>query len=354
MVRDAAVVSWEEGKSKPKTRQLHDAKMGGALGGGFWGLLFGMIFFVPLLGLAIGAAAGALAGSLTDVGISDSFIKQVRDKVTPGTSALFLLSSDAVFDRISGEFADTERRADQHQHVAGAGVAAARGLPAGRLSAPAPPDADGVLAEAAGFAFLAAISPTALRCHGGLPRLRRAAAQRPDVHRGRDHDDGDRGRGRPVHPPGGRAQPAVQARPALRRCGLASGCSRWPLPRCSAGAGGPRLRSRPRPRRPEPGVQAHRPAEPADGLHGRPDPVRAVGHVPRRGAGDRDGRHRPAGDGHRAACRRRVCLLLVWVPLLGYFAAPTRRRTGSGRATTGCARTAGRSPCGRSSSAGSR
>ncbi len=107
VVRDAAVVSWEEGKSKPKTRQLHNTKMGGALGGGFWGLLFGMIFFVPLLGLAIGAAAGALAGSLTDVGISDSFIKEVRDKVTPGTSALFLLSSDAVFDRISGEFADT-------------------------------------------------------------------------------------------------------------------------------------------------------------------------------------------------------------------------------------------------------
>jgi uncharacterized membrane protein len=108
VVQDAAVVSWEPGTSKPKTRQLHDAKLGGALGGGFWGLLFGLIFFVPLLGLAIGAAAGALAGSLADVGISDAFIKNVRDKVTPGTSALFLLSSDAVFDRIKAEFADTE------------------------------------------------------------------------------------------------------------------------------------------------------------------------------------------------------------------------------------------------------
>src|SRR5580693_1900840 len=107
-VRDAAVVSWEAGKSKPRTRQLHDVKMGGALGGGFWGLLFGMIFFVPLLGLAIGAAAGALTGSLVDVGISDKFIKDVRDKVTPGTSALFLLSSDAVFDRVAPEFAGTD------------------------------------------------------------------------------------------------------------------------------------------------------------------------------------------------------------------------------------------------------
>ncbi|TVZ04866.1 DUF1269 domain-containing protein [Trebonia kvetii] len=103
-VQDAAVVSWDEGKKKPKTHQLHDTKKGGALGGGFWGLLFGLIFFVPILGLAIGAATGALFGSLADVGISDSFIKSVRDQVTPGTSALFLLSSDAVMDRLREEF----------------------------------------------------------------------------------------------------------------------------------------------------------------------------------------------------------------------------------------------------------
>jgi uncharacterized membrane protein len=103
-VQDAAVVSWEPGKNKPKTRQLHDTKRAGALGGGFWGLLFGLIFFVPLLGLAIGAATGALFGSLADVGISDKFIRDVRDQVTPGTSALFLLSSDAVMDRLRAEF----------------------------------------------------------------------------------------------------------------------------------------------------------------------------------------------------------------------------------------------------------
>ena len=103
-VQDAAVVSWEQGKKKPKTQQLHDTKRSGALGGGFWGLLFGLIFFVPILGLAIGAATGALFGSLADVGISDSFIRSVRDQVTPGTSALFLLSSDAVMDRVKEEF----------------------------------------------------------------------------------------------------------------------------------------------------------------------------------------------------------------------------------------------------------
>ena len=104
-VHDAAVVSWEADKKKPKTRQLQNLAGSGALGGAFWGLLFGLIFFVPLLGLAIGAAAGALSGSLADIGIDDRFIDQARDQVTPGTSALFLLSSDAVVDRVKEAFA---------------------------------------------------------------------------------------------------------------------------------------------------------------------------------------------------------------------------------------------------------
>ena len=102
-IEDAATVSWPVGQKKPKTRQLHNLAGVGALDGAFWGMLFGLIFFVPFLGLAIGAAMGALAGSMTDVGIDDKFINQVRDKVTPGTSALFLLSSGAVVDRVVDE-----------------------------------------------------------------------------------------------------------------------------------------------------------------------------------------------------------------------------------------------------------
>jgi uncharacterized membrane protein len=107
-VQDAAVVSWELGRKKPKTRELGSTAGAGALGGGFWGLLLGLIFFVPLLGLAIGAASGALFGSLADAGISNDFINNVREKVTPGTSALFLLSSDAVEDRVRAEFQGTQ------------------------------------------------------------------------------------------------------------------------------------------------------------------------------------------------------------------------------------------------------
>jgi uncharacterized membrane protein len=94
-LEDAAVVSWPQGNKKPTTRQLHSTAGAGATWGAFWGFLFGLIFFVPFLGAAIGAGMGGLSGSLADVGIDDDFIRQVRDKVTEGTSALFALTSGA-------------------------------------------------------------------------------------------------------------------------------------------------------------------------------------------------------------------------------------------------------------------
>jgi uncharacterized membrane protein len=107
-IHDAATVSWPAGKKRPRTHQLSSLAGAGALGGAFWGLLFGVLFFVPLLGMAVGAAAGALGGSLSDVGINDDFIKSVRDKVTPGTSALFVMTSDAVIEKVLDAFDDVQ------------------------------------------------------------------------------------------------------------------------------------------------------------------------------------------------------------------------------------------------------
>ena len=109
MVDDYATVSWPAGEKKPKTRQATDLKGTAALGGAFWGLLFGLLFFMPFLGAAIGAAAGAITGALTDVGIDDDFIKRVRGEVTEGTSALFLLSDNAVVDKVAAAFREEPR-----------------------------------------------------------------------------------------------------------------------------------------------------------------------------------------------------------------------------------------------------
>jgi uncharacterized membrane protein len=103
-VQDAAVVSWPAGKKKPATRNYGSMTGQGALSGAFWGMLFGLIFFVPFFGMAVGAAMGALTGKFADYGIDDKFIKEVREQVTEGTSALFLLSSGAVRDRVAEAF----------------------------------------------------------------------------------------------------------------------------------------------------------------------------------------------------------------------------------------------------------
>jgi uncharacterized membrane protein len=103
---DGAYVTWPAGASKPKTEQLRSMTGIGALGGAFWGMLFGLLFFVPFFGLAVGAAIGALAGHFANYGIDNDFIESVRSKITPGTSALFLLTSGAVIDKVAESVKD--------------------------------------------------------------------------------------------------------------------------------------------------------------------------------------------------------------------------------------------------------
>lgn len=103
---DAAIVSWPAGEKAPKTKQLVNLVAVGASTGMFWGALFGFIFFAPFFGMAIGAASGALGGAFRDYGIDDNFIKRLRSEVTEGTSALFLMTSGAVVDRVSAALKD--------------------------------------------------------------------------------------------------------------------------------------------------------------------------------------------------------------------------------------------------------
>jgi uncharacterized membrane protein len=103
---DAAIVSWPAGDKTPKTKQLVNLVAAGASTGMFWGALFGLIFFAPFFGMAIGAASGALGGAFRDYGIDDDFIARLRSEVTEGTSALFLMTTGAVVDRVSAALKD--------------------------------------------------------------------------------------------------------------------------------------------------------------------------------------------------------------------------------------------------------
>ena len=101
-VDDSALVSWPPGRRKPSARPLGGLARPGRLWGGFWGLLLGLIFLTPLAGPTFGAAAGALAGSLSDFGVEDDFVLDVRAVVTPGTSAVFVVSTATSAERLAG------------------------------------------------------------------------------------------------------------------------------------------------------------------------------------------------------------------------------------------------------------
>jgi uncharacterized membrane protein len=99
-----AVISRDK-NGKYKVTTNHHPVAQGVTWGMLWGALFGLLFFVPVFGLAIGGAFGALFGTIEKLGIDKSFQEEVRDMVTPGTSALFLIvdkvTSDKAIDALS-------------------------------------------------------------------------------------------------------------------------------------------------------------------------------------------------------------------------------------------------------------
>ena len=105
-LEDAAVVVRRQ-DGKVKVKQAVSLVGAGALGGAFWGMLIGLIFWMPWLGLAMGALGGALGGKFTDIGVDDKFIKEVGNTIEPGHSALFLLVSKAVEDKLADELKGT-------------------------------------------------------------------------------------------------------------------------------------------------------------------------------------------------------------------------------------------------------
>jgi uncharacterized membrane protein len=101
---DHAVVSWPLGASKPVVHQSHDDERRGTGWGALWGLLLGSLFFVPLLGAAAGAALGAMSKSMEAVGIDKKQFDTLKSEVVPGTSALFVVTTDGDLDRIAERF----------------------------------------------------------------------------------------------------------------------------------------------------------------------------------------------------------------------------------------------------------
>jgi uncharacterized membrane protein len=95
VIDDAAVLVWGDGERRPHGYQVGSADGFSALSGASWGLLFGLLFLLPLAGVADDAV-------LVRFGLSDRFLAHARDRITVGTSALFLFTDRAAVDRLRG------------------------------------------------------------------------------------------------------------------------------------------------------------------------------------------------------------------------------------------------------------
>lgn len=99
LLQDAVFVE-RTPKGKIHVRQTTDPSPGqAAWSGAFWGLLFGVLLFIPVVGMAIGAGTAALMAKLIDTGISDDFVKKLREEIQPGKVYLAVLVSHVNADK---------------------------------------------------------------------------------------------------------------------------------------------------------------------------------------------------------------------------------------------------------------
>ena len=107
-VEDVAVVRWPPMSRGPEA--WHDKALIAhpALSDHFWSLLFGLVFYVPLATLSAGGTPRDESDLLSDLGITDDFIRLVRARIHENTSAIFLLTPDATVDRVVSQFAELD------------------------------------------------------------------------------------------------------------------------------------------------------------------------------------------------------------------------------------------------------
>jgi len=101
---DTAVVERElDGTAHVRNEASGTTETATVIGAAIGGLV---TFMFPVAGIAIGAALGAAVGAAMDKGVSGDFVDEVKNTLTPGRSALFLVVKDADADAVIASLRD--------------------------------------------------------------------------------------------------------------------------------------------------------------------------------------------------------------------------------------------------------
>src|SRR5215831_7903282 len=95
---------WSSGTPTDHSRSTEKAfpAASNVLGCSVVGLVAGLVVGAPLIGAAVGAMVGGAGcvAVLASVGIGDDFVRQVKELMKPGTSAIFVLDDEGDMDVI--------------------------------------------------------------------------------------------------------------------------------------------------------------------------------------------------------------------------------------------------------------
>jgi len=90
---DTAVITKDGSGELHVKNELSTGAEAGAVAGGMIGLITSFIF--PVVGTVVGAGIGGFVGSKFHTGVDKNFVTEVKDSLTPGSSALILLIKNA-------------------------------------------------------------------------------------------------------------------------------------------------------------------------------------------------------------------------------------------------------------------
>ena len=99
-VHDAITIAWMPRAQEPVIGHLKHSTAASAGKGSVLGGLVGMLVLAPVAGAALGAGVASVSARLRKSGIDEEFVRELGEQLTPGSSALLVLSSDGDLDEV--------------------------------------------------------------------------------------------------------------------------------------------------------------------------------------------------------------------------------------------------------------